>query len=381
MLVALLAQAGCGARTALWETPLGAAGSDLGRSGGAGSSAFAGGGSAANAGASAGDDGLGGASPAWIIRGDALLIDVFVSKVGVYVVTDQALLLYRRNAELVKTLPSKSRNLSAAFDGEYLSVASEDSLIVSYTLDLNSLFVTRTLFPCAALVLVSNHHAECGSENDVVRSAYDVLGGTEIAVSPFAYAGVPMQRVPGADAIVTFAKPSPDGDNSALSLFKVESDYLLTHLGTRRERYFSRAIGFGGLPATEIVTGNGVVLDPFDTSCGSRACFTPSGQLPIGENQRYLAFDTVDAKQTFALLEDDTRIPNGTGENDLKLYELRSLNVAARAYILVHYYRARIGSVVAMRRDELGESVLLGTRSAARTSGPGYYVLNLPTHY
>lgn len=360
---------GCGARTGLWEATNGA-GAPFGagaNSGGNGGNPSPGGGNAAIGGTSNGDDAgsgaTGGASLPWVARGDQKLIDLFVGKLGIYVVFEDSVVLYGRSGAELTRVPTKGRAIAAAFDGQYLSVGSEGTLIITYSLDLNSQFVSQTKLDCVSLALVFDHRGVCGS-NAFSIEVYDVLGGSQLGslgmVSSF------VKRVPGSDDFITTAGPL-GARVDALTEGRVLPDGSLTFLRTWGTQV-GRSYGFDGVPAARVITGLGQI---FELGCPDPC---PSSPLRPDSPGQFIAFDSVAANETFALHDADP----DSASDDNKMYTIDELDVVARKVVLRQPVGPLNGYVLALRRDPRGQSILLGTRLNPGGSARGYELHSVP---
>ena len=363
----LLGTAGCGARTALWEARDGVAGAPFGVGGNSGGSAGAaghvGGGTALGGTSNNGDAGSGataGASMPWTVSGAEKLVDLFVGKLGIYVVFDDSVVLLRRsNGEILTRVPTKGRAISAAFDGEYLSVAIEGALIVTYSLDLNSQFVTQTSFDCQGLALVSEHRGVCGSSIPAL-AVYDVLGGAQLGSLGMG-SGASVQRIPGSDDVLVSGAVGGT-QIYGLTDVRVATDGSLAFVGNFNAIQ-GRAYGFDGAPATRLVNGLGQI---FELECATEPC--PVSRLKSDQPGQFIAFDSVAPNETFALHD---AAPNSASDDD-KTYTIALLDVIARQIVVGQAIAAVSGFVVALRRDPRSQSVLIGTRSNPGGGGRGY---------
>lgn len=386
LLGVLLAMSGCGGRTLEAWDGYGVAGAIPGAGNGSGGSTGGSGGGLPVAGATpaggagTGGSGIAGAGP-WLARGDSELVDLFVGKLGIYAVLHDGIELRRRSdGAVLNQVPTKGTVISAAFDGEYLSVGTSSGLLVTYTLDLNSQFITQLMTPCTGLALVSAHRAVCGSlipqAGYRLFQVYDSLGGALLDAGALPNTGTQLRRIPATDDFIAFSEPFADG-TQVLTAYRVHDSSRFELIGSVGLQADFGIFAFDArVPQALLMTSDGQVLDIYDTSCGFAVCLTQGRSFQrLPSTQRYLGFDTVTPGRTIALVDPDIDVPL---DSQPKTILLQSLDLFSRVLRSTQITSAELGTVIAFRRDELGSTVLVGYRSPAPGSAPGHSIVQIP---
>ncbi len=297
----------------------GAAGSSVAGSGGATSGA---GGTTGAAGSGAAGNGAAGmpatncGAAQTLVDSADTLIDLFVVDAGVIVIDTSSVSLIGRDAKVIKAVPFSRQITAAAFDGTTLVIADAAELtVMSTALDVGpTAFLTVS---CASAVLVGENHFVCGPANDWDRVFYTYDIGmnppAQIAASgQYTYDGIPMRRVPGADAFVTVTL---DLSPPSFYLFQVAADTGVTSIlgGSPFDAYDANQVfAFDGTPATHMIQDQGDIVGLTGSGCQSMqsynsGCFAQTGVLgTLRTGQRYVGLGDNGAGQLVAVVGQST---------------------------------------------------------------------------
>ena len=309
--------------------------------------------------------------------GNQKLIDVFVSKVGVYLVLGTSVTFFDRNGKVVQRVGAPLPLTAAAFDGDRLAVADRDKLTI-YDANLNLISATETIETCGSLVVLSHNRAVCGPPHDAARVfyTYDTRLGVLLSRSqPFTYNGVPMRRVPGTDDFVTVPTELSAPDFHLYRLLETDEVVFINGSPYRGDFRVSDSYGFNSPPATHLITEQGLLLKIYGEGCGALnnpvnfECFLKDGSLAtLAPPQRFAGLDTDDSAQTYALVDTDPNI-DPADDAPIRNFLLQRIDYPSRTVTEQSALSLQLGKLVAFRRDGPGRRVLIAFRK-----GPLYYV-------
>ena len=321
-----------------------------------------------------------------IVRGTATLLDVFVEGDAVWVVDSSGVSKFALDASAgagpLGRWDSPRSLLAAAFAGTRLAVADGAKLSVLSADTLELEVDGNVVEPCASVVFVSGERLVCGPANDWDRIfyTYDALTIDLLASSqPFTYNGIPMRKVPGADAFVTVTTDLSPSDFHLYRLAETGEVVFVGESPYHGDFGVSDVYAFEGDPATQLVSHEGLLLD-FDGCTGQQAapCFVKNGALGTLPEQRSFLGMASHADSLFAVVGNSAYAYEADCMNTP--CRLDRIDVAAREVKDSLSFRLPLQGIVRLAPRADGREVIVGARVAGDrfdTAARGYFVSRL----
>ena len=320
--------------------------------------------------------------------GAEALVDVFVAKAGVFVVTTQSVTLFDRSGKILEQQIAPRAITAAAFDDELLVVA-DAAKLTSYDLDLKQLISSNLLEGCVSSVLLSEHRFVCGPKNDWDRIfyTYDATTGELLASSKkYTYKGIPMRRIPGKDDFVTVSVDSSPSDFHLYSLLATSEAGFVNESPYHGDFRVTGVYAFDGTPPTHLVTDAGLLLHIYGEECDvdhnsfTSGCFTKDGALgTLTGDQVFAGMDGDAAGKLYALVSTSRSFSDPQCSDGCLLQQVDIASRSVDKQVTVH---PSFGKLVVLRHDAVGGSIVLGVSNAGKTGAArdtsGYRVLTYP---
>lgn len=298
------------------------------------------------------------ASQTLIAEGTGELVDVLVGDALIFVVEVRRVAAFDPDGNLITQADWPRDIKSAAFDAGRLVIA-DQGLTTVLGADLGVVSTASVLEPCASVVLLGNR-VVCGPEEDWERIfyTYDATTGALLSTSePYTYQGVPMRRVPGADAFVTVTTNLSPSD---FFLYEVAQSGAVTYVG---ESPYHGDFGaedvyaFDGSPPTHLISHEGVMLSVF----GSEP-FVKDGDVgTLTETALFMGMDNDPSGKLYGFV--DTDVYDSSYYNRCELGCLvQKIDVPTRTVEHEATYTLEVGTLIAARYQAVTDMLVVGYR-------------------
>lgn len=225
-------------------------------------------------------------------------LDVYPSSAGILLITrDDVAVLSADDAHELHRWTAPHPITSVDFDETTLAIA-DTATLTALTASLDVTSSTMLVEPCAAGVVISGPRFVCGNGDDFGRIfyTYDLGAGRELIRSPtYTYNGIPMKRVSGRDAFVTSESVIFPNQLTYFDVNFDEASLVFQSMFTSEQ--FTSVYAFPGVPAAQLVTHDGAILDVSTCAPGMTGCFGRVGTLGtlMAGDPRYETFLAEDA--------------------------------------------------------------------------------------
>jgi hypothetical protein len=307
-----------------------------------------------------------------VASGHGELVDMFVAIDGLVLVLRDEVRLVSRDGAAMAHWTSPREITAAAFDDAYVAVADRAALTgLNHSLaEVSSALLTE---PCAAGVIVQEHRFVCGPENDWDRVfyTYDLATGSELArSSPETYNGIPMTRVPGADAFITVTLDITPADYHLYRLSESGRAEFINESPYHGDFPANGTYAFVGSPATHLITHEGLLLrfDACTDAPRDPGCFARDGLLgTLRRGETFASMATGQAGLLYALVDGSGALPGdarcATG------CVVQQIDIARRAVAHEVAWATAFHNVVALREDPITGSAVIATHAHCSWDG------------
>lgn len=321
--------------------------------------------------------------------GDGVLVDVFPTSSGTYVVDSTSIRWFDFDGELVQKVNLPREVTAAACDGARFVIADGAKFTV-YDLDLTVVLTANLAEGCASAVVVSADRFVCGPANDWDRVfyTYDLTTGDLVASSrPYTYHGIPMRAVPGTDDFITVTTDSSPSDFHLHTVLESGEVSFLNESPYHGDFRITEVFAFDAQPVTHLVTDEGLLLLIRADGCDGEAntfdsgCFVKDGALgTLSGSQVFLGMDSTADGRLFGLVDP---APSFLSEDETTGLIYQRIDIAARSVEeqLILDLKG-VGAIVAFKYDEFNERSVVGYRNEGDyyfddDPYPGYTVVTL----